>query len=412
MFNVTVPDHVPKELVDSFNVFTMDPRADIFTEIGALHETKPPIFYNTTPQMDRTFTRGAWQVTSMDLIREIMRTPADFSSVGISGFNELIQMGYELMIPIDTDPPLHARVRSIIREHLLPANIEKLSGGIRDLARDLVRRCVDQGDCEFVRDVASIYPTQIFLLLMGLPMEEADEFLAWEAALLQPDPNDLEKTRDAIRKIVARVRKGFDERRQEPGDDFLTLLVKADVSEELRLGLGFNLFVGGLDTVMNQLTWVFKYIGERPGLQRELRGKPDAIASALEEIMRLNSVLTTRRFVTRDLEFHGVTFKKGDSIELFMAAGNLDGEAFENPSEPDLARKPNRHLGFGWGPHMCVGMHLARLEMRILVEEWLDAVPEFFVKRPDELEFHLGIWGLNALPLGWEAHAADADALA
>ncbi len=402
MSNVTAPDHVPPELVESFNVFTMDPKTDIFAEIGQLHESKPPIFYNVTPQMDRTFTRGAWQVTNAEMIREIMRTPKDFSSVGISGFNELIQMGYELMIPIDTDPPLHAQVRRVIREHLLPPNVRKLSGGIRELARDLVRRCLEQGDCDFVMDVAAIYPTQIFLLLMGLPLEEADEFLAWEAALLQPDPNDLEKTRDAIRKIVVRVQKGFDERRAEPQDDFLTLLVDADVSEELRLGLGFNLFVGGLDTVMNQLTWVFKYLAERPELQRELRGDGDAIQTAIEEIMRLHSVLTTRRFVTRDLEFHGVSFKQGDSIELFMAAGSLDPAAFENPTQADLTRKPNRHLGFGWGPHMCVGMHLARLEMRILVEEWLDAIPRFHVRRPEELEFHIGIWGLNALPLGWE----------
>ncbi len=403
MPGVSVPEHVPEALVDSFDVFAMDPKADIFAEIGRLHETKPPIFYNTTPQMDRTFTRGAWQVTNAEMIREVLRTPQDFSSVGISGFNELIQMGFELMIPIDTDPPLHAEVRGIIREHLLPDNVRRLSDGMRDLARELVGRCVEKGSCEFVEDVASIYPTQIFLLLMGLPLAEADEFLAWEAELLQPDPDNIDRMRDAVRKIVARVRQGLDERRAEPRDDFLTLLVNADVSEELRLGLGFNLFVGGLDTVMNQLTWVFRYIGARPEVQRELGEHPDRIQAALEEIMRLHSVLTTRRFVTRDLDFHGVPFRKGDSIEMFMAAGNRDPAAFDKPTQADLARKPNRHLGFGWGPHMCVGMHLARLEMGILIEEWLKAIPRFSVRNPDQLEFHIGIWGLNALPLGWEA---------
>ncbi len=402
MYNVAVPDHVPAELVKHFNVFSIPPTANIFTEISKLHETHPPIFYNTTPIMDRTFTRGAWQVTSMELIQEIMRTPEDFSSVGISGFNELIQLGYELMIPIDTDPPLHGEVRGLIREQLQPTNVARLADGVRELARELVQKCVAQGSSEFVKDVASIYPTQMFLLLMGLPMEEAETFLEWEAALLQPDPNDIEKTRDAIRKIVARVQQGFEERRADPKDDFLTLLVNADISEELRTGLGFNLFVGGLDTVLNQLTWLFKYIGERPELQQQLHGNPKFIETSIEEIVRLHSVLTTRRFVTRDMNFHGVPFNKGDSVEMFMAAGSLDPEAFPNPHEADMTRKPNRHLGFGWGPHMCIGMHLARLEMRILVEEWLEAIPQFTVVHPEELEFHVGIWGLNSLPLSWE----------
>lgn len=402
MYNVTVPEHVPEELVRSFNVFEIPPTADIFAEISKLHETHPPIYYNSTPQLDRTFSRGAWQVTSMEYIQEIMRTPDDFSSVGISGFNELIQLGYELMIPVDTDPPVHGEVRGLIREQLQPNNVAKLADGIRELSQEVVQKCVAQGSSEFVKDVASIFPTQIFLLLMGMPMEEAEQFLEWEADLLQPDPNNIEKSRDAIRKIVARVQQGFEERRADPQDDFLTLLVNADLTEELRTGLGFNLFVGGLDTVMNQLTWVFKYIGERPELQQQLRGNPELIASSLEEIMRLHSVLTTRRFVTRDMDFQGVSFKKGDSVELLLAAGSLDGNAFENPHEADLERKPNRHMGFGWGPHMCIGMHLARLEMRILVEEWLQAIPQFSVVCPEELEFHVGIWGLNSLPLSWD----------
>ena len=403
MLNVTIPDHVPEELVKSFNIFEIPPTADIFAEIAKLHETRPAIFYNLTPTLDRTFTRGAWQVTSLDLIQEVMKTPEDFSSVGISGFNELIQMGYDLMIPIDLDPPLHAQMRGIIREQLLPANVQKLSDGIRELAQQLVQECVAQAGCEFVKDIASIYPTQIFLLLMGLPLEEAEKVLEWEAALLQPDPNNIEKTRDAIHKIVARVQLGFEERRSDPQDDFLTLLVNAEISEDLRTGLGFNLFVGGLDTVMNQLTWVFKYIGERPELQRQLRGNPGLIETSIEEIMRLHSVLTTRRFVNRDMEFHGVQLKQGDSVEMHMAAGSSDPKAFEKPSEADLARKPNRHLGFGWGPHMCIGMHLARLEMRVLVEEWLNAIPQYSVVKPEELEFHVGIWGLNSLPLSWDA---------
>jgi len=102
----------------------------------------------------------------MELIQEIMRNLEDFSSVVISGFNELIQLSYELMIPIDTDPPLHGEVRGLMREHVQPSNVARLADGVRKLAREVVQKCVVQGSSEFVKDVASIYPMQIFLLPM------------------------------------------------------------------------------------------------------------------------------------------------------------------------------------------------------------------------------------------------------
>jgi cytochrome P450 len=241
---------------------------------------------------------------------------------------------------------------------------------------------------------------------MGLPQEEANDFLEWEQDLLQPDPNNIEKARGAVLKIVDRVQAGFDARRQQPADDLLTVLVNAEIegqpiSDELRLGLGFNLFVGGLDTVLNQATWIFKFLAANPYERRRLKDDPDLIPGAIEEIMRLHSVLTTRRFVTKDIDFHGLTLKKGDAIEMPFSAGNRDSEAFEKPSHADITRSPNRHLGFGYGPHMCIGMHLARLELKLLVHEWLKQIPDFSIKENDELHFHPGIYGLNALPLIW-----------
>lgn len=407
MNTLTLPDHVSPELVHRYSLYEIPTTANVFSEIAKLHEKLPPIFWNPTPFFFRGLDQGAWNITSIDHIREIMRDTETFSSVGISGFNQLVNVGYELMIPIDCDPPLHTQMRGLIRERLLPQNVAKLEDRIRDLARSLVQRAVAKGSCEVVSDIAAIYPTQIFLLLMGLPLDEADEFLAWEKDLLQPDPNNLDKMRNAIGKIIDRVKRGFEERRKNPADDFLTLLVNAEVDgrplpDELRLGLGFNLFVGGLDTVLNQLTWLFHFLATQPDIRRRIRGDSKLISSTIEEILRLHSILTTRRFVTRDVEFHGVQFKKGDSVEMFMAAAGSDPTAFPNPEAIDIERLPNRHLAFGWGPHMCVGMHLARLEMRILVEEWLNAVPEFTLDPQKPVVFHVGILGLDQVPLVWK----------
>ena len=406
MKHANVPAHVPDELVCPFNLFEVPPSADIIEEMSRVQLEKPDIFYNPVAALDRSFTKGAWTITSVALAKEVLRTPADFSSEGISGFADLVQLDYNLMVPIDVDPPLHTNVRNLIRNRLSPENVLKLEPAIRELAKSLVNNAVANGESEFVADVATVYPTQIFLLLIGLPAEEADQFLEWEADLLQPDPNNIQKTRDAVMSIVDRVRRGFDERRENPQDDFLTMLVNAEIdgeplSEEVRLGLGFNLFVGGLDTVMNQLTWVFKFLADNPLAREKLRENSDLIPAAVEEIMRTHSVVTTRRFVTRDMEFHGVQLREGDSIELPLVAINRDEEAFECPMSANLERTPNRHVGFGFGPHMCVGMHLARLEIRVLIEEWLAQISTFAVKPGETLTFHPGIIGLNALPLVW-----------
>ena len=402
-----IPGHVSEEQTCPHNIFTLSPESDITEEMSRIQENMPDIFYNPTPQLDRSFSKGAWVITSHAMAKEVLSDPGTFSSVGISGFAELVNLDYDLMIPIDIDPPLHPKVRMMLREYLSPKAVAELEGDIRLLARELVTKAKEKGSCDFMLDVAQIFPTQIFLLLMGLPMEEYHQFLEWEADLLQPDPNNIQKTIDAIMSIVDRVQRGFEEKRKNPGNDLLTMLVNAEIdggpiSEELRTGLGFNLFVGGLDTVINQLSWVFKYLAEHPESRQKLRGNPEAITLALEEIMRTHSVLTTRRFATKDLDFHGVRIKKGDSVELPFMAINRDPEAFECPMNIDLERKPNRHVGFSFGPHTCIGMHLARLEMRILVEEWLEQLPEFHIKEGEKLTFHAGIFGLDRLPLEWD----------
>jgi cytochrome P450 len=403
---VKIPDHVEPSQVCPFNVYEIPLSEDIHVEMAKVQSSHPDIFYNTTPTLDRMFARGAWTITSYEYAKEVLRDPESFSSAGISGFAELVNLDYDLMIPIDVDPPLHAKVRAIIRDPLMPDKLRELEPSVRALAKDLVSNALQKGRCDFMDDVAAIYPTRIFLLLMGLPDSEADQFLEWEKKLLQPDPNNIQKTIDAIMSIVGRVKKGFDERREDPKNDFLTTLVNAELdgeplSEELRLGLGFNLFVGGLDTVMNQLSWVFMHLAQHPDLRAELRLDSKRIGPVIDEIMRIHSVLTTRRFVTKDMDFHGVILRKGDAVEMAFATINQDPEAFQCPHEVDTSRKGNRHIGFGFGPHICVGMHLARLEMKVLVEEWLAVIPDFEIENEKDLTFHHGIFGLNNLPLVW-----------
>lgn len=167
------------------------------------------------------------------------------------------------------------------------------------------------------------------------------------------------------------------------------------------MGMCYLFFVGGLDTVAATLGYIFYYLATHDDDRRRLVEDPSLIPDAIEELMRRHAVVSTRRMVTRDMEFHGVQLKKGDYVECDLSLSGTDPAAFDSPLEVDLTRKPNPHLSFGGGPHRCFGSNLARAEMRIGIEEWLKRIPDFHVKPGAELHSHLGVKGLDALPIVW-----------
>ncbi|TIU65135.1 MAG: cytochrome P450, partial [Mesorhizobium sp.] len=196
-------------------------------------------------------------------------------------------------------------------------------------------------------------------------------------------------------------------RRKEPVDDFMTFIVKAKVEgrllsdEEVR-GIGVLVFVAGLDTVSAAICFDLAHLARNPKDQELLRSEPDRIAVAAEELLRAYSTIQMIRVATKDVDFKGAPIRKGDYVSCATMIANRDPAEFECPNEIDLAREDNRHAAFGYGPHRCLGSHLARREIVIGLEEWLARIPAFRIKTGTEpITFGGHVFGIENLILDW-----------
>ena len=288
-----------------------------------------------------------------------------------------------------------------------PSRMARLEDRIRQYARDLLFEMRPKGRCEFVADFAFEFPIRVFLELMGLPQDNVVQFLEWEHAILRSQT--IEPVAAAMKAVTVYLSEQCEQRRREPKDDLLTLGVQAEVegrrlTEDELKGFCFNLFVGGLDTVSTNLSAHFRHLAENPDHQQFLRANPERIPDAIDELMRAYAAVTTLRVCTKEIEVGGARMLPGDIVLMptFLAAN--DPETFPNPEVVDLARKP-RHVSFGYGPHLCIGMHLARREMRIAMEEALAILPQFSIKPGAEIVSYFSIAPIGpvALPLVWDA---------
>ena len=402
MFDYTIPDHIPEELI-----FPLDGEShpqlkkNPFAVFANLHKEAPPIFFNPAAFQGA----GGWSISDGAIIKEVLQNPELFSSKNGTGFSFLL--GQELdLIPLEIDPPEHMKYRIHFNKPLSPRSIAPREESVRSTAISLLEKFQSSGQCEFVEDFAIQFPVRIFMDLFGMPPEDFDRILDYENKLLHVS-NTIETRSQAARDIYDYLVELLAAKRANPGDDLASAVLGFTVDErELTdkeiLGMYFLLFVGGLDTVASSLGFAWRYLAANPQAQQQLRDNPDLIPGAIEEFFRLHSVVEVRRSVTEDVEFHGVQLKQGDFVNLITAVASLDSKEFENPMEADFERSPNRHCAFVFGPHRCMGSNLARLEMRVALEEWLNRLPEFSIEEDAEIDVNLGaVVSLARLPLVW-----------
>ncbi len=399
----SVPSHVPKELVMEEFSFATAPGGDRdpFLAISTLHNG-PDIIYAPHGRGNL----ASWIVTRGDLIREILQDPELFSSKKNSAVTTLMGENWDI-IPLEKDPPEHAHYRKLMNPLFTPRKVGELEQGIRQTATDLLDAFVDRGECEFVSQFGTPFPVTVILRLMGLPLEMSQQFLHWEYTLLRGKDLGADKAKEAGLAIKNYLLKVIEERRRDPGDDMISIATHAEIdgrpaTVEETLGIAFMLFLGGLDTVTATMGFIFKHLAENLDHQRLLRADPSRIPDAVEEMLRAYPVVNCNRFVTRDVEFHGVTFKKGDNVSCPTMLAGRDDREFADPHKIDFDRPSPRHITFSAGPHRCLGSHLARRELKIAIEEWLARVPEFSVKPGFTPPTHsFGVCGVDDLPLVW-----------
>jgi len=395
-----IPENVPRHLVREWD-FGQAPGGDRdpFKAISLLHDG-PDIFWS--PNV--CYGRPAWVVTRDDLTREVFQETALFTTRKISGFSALMGETFD-MIPLEKDPPDHAQYRLMMNPLFAPARINAIDELVRGTAEKLVETAVAKGECEFMQAFGKPFPASIFLGLMGLPLDLTDRFLAWEDGILHG--KTMEDRSLAAHSIRDYLRGMIDERRRAPTDDLISYAMTTEiggrrVTDDETMGICVLLFIGGLDTVTATLGFAFRHLAMNADSQTLLRERPDLRKNAIEEFLRAHAPVNTHRFVTRDVEFHGVTLRQGDTIVVSPGLSGRDEREFPEPHKIDFERKNLRHLAFGSGPHRCIGSHLARREVAIALDLWLDRAPPFRVKPGEEVVTQPAQpFGVEYLPLVW-----------
>jgi cytochrome P450 len=397
-----LPDHVPPELARPFaltprKVVHQNPYTDIIPE---LHRG-PAIFYGT--DIFPGPGGGGWVIRRAEDLKSVYDNTIDFVKKGNGQYASMVGESWDV-IPTELDPPRHTAFRKALNPVFSPKNMNALDSLVTERAQTYIAKFKDRGRVEFVKEFAIPFPVSIFLDLLGLPQGRMDQFLEWEFSLLHT--NDLGMRIAAIRAVKALLLDEIKKRRNNPGDDLISNACRMQVdgqpwSDEEVFGHCFNLFLGGLDTVSANVGLHFYHLATHPEHQRELRSDPSKLEVGMSELLRAYSAVTTLRICAKEIKIHGVTIKPGDRVAMPTPLGSNDPEAFEAPTEVRLDRRP-AHLTFGYGPHRCLGAHLARRELQISITEMFRAIPEFKLEPGFDVPFFLSnIIHVDELPLVW-----------
>ncbi len=385
----TVPAHVPTGRVYDFDI-SHDPllKPDLHLGLLELRKRAPEIFY--TPRYG-----GHWIAQGHDAVFEITHNHEVFSSF----------QGLRAMIPIGVDPPQHEDYRRVLLHAFSPRTVTAMTETIKSLATELIDQVAARGSCEFVSEVSEPLPVIVFMKMLGLPLEMMAPLRKLIiTALEEGDPVKREATFDEQLVMLDPV---IRERMANPQDDILSRIATADLGgrratfDEMQRYL-LLLANAGLDTVVNAMSFATLHLANDQDLQAKLRADPALVPDAIEEFFRRYAVSSIGRRVTRDFEFRDVTLKAGDRFILLLPAASLDENVHPDPGAVVLNRE-NPPITFGAGVHRCLGSHLARLELRILMGEWLRRIPTFRLDPAKAPRSHAGlVYTVDHLNLLWD----------
>jgi cytochrome P450 len=394
-----VPDHVPRELIRSAElVYGREFLAAPHPYMANLHNTFPPIWYDVGQ------FGNAWALIKHEDALFALRHAEIFTNEDATPFPRDPD-DYFYFIPIEIDPPEHRKYRNIVDPVFSPQGVLKLETQIRQLANALIDDIIDKGECEFSEEFGRPLPVLVFLDLMGLPRDMCATFVDWAMALLHS--NDPAVMGGTMKTISEYLKQAIAEKMAHPDEGVISRIVHTRIdgeplSEREIFGFVAFLFIAGLDTVFATLNNIWLWLADNPDRVQEMIADPGNINAQVEELLRVHSVTFSGRTVDRDVELRGVQMKKGDKIMSVLPACNFDPDVFPNPTEVNFHRPKKIILAFTVGVHSCMGAHLARLEIKIAIQEWLKRIPVFQVKPGTRIEYRPGaVVGPELVPLVW-----------
>jgi cytochrome P450 len=329
---------------------------------------------------------GSWLPTKYSDVQRIAQDHAHFSSsdVGVLSFTDEERPPPPIDIPlhpIDADQPVHTWTRRLLLPWFSHTRVDQYEPYTRELCNRLIDGFVESGSADAAGDYARQIPVRVISLIIGVPEDMADTFTGWVQDVLEfaHDEARVARGRDAL---IAYLLGLLADRRANPGDDLMSDLLHAEVDGEpvedlIVMGIVALTIIAGVDTTWSSIGSAMLHLATHPDDVQRLIDEPEIMPLAIEELLRAYSPVTMARITVEDIEVAGCPMKAGDKVLMNFPGANRDPEMFEHPDEVILDRAQNRHVAFGAGIHRCAGSNLARMELRVAVEEWIKRIPSF-----------------------------------
>jgi cytochrome P450 len=284
--------------------------------------------------------------------------------------------------PITTDPPKHQAAKAVLLPAFTPDAIERHRPRTRAICRELIDRLSGRAACDAAVEYAQEIPVRVIAHMLGIPADDGDRFRTWIHEVLEVGITDDAVLVRATDEMTAYFREMREQRRAAPGDDLISYLLAARIngnplSDNHFFGTLRLLLVAGIDTTWSAIGACLWHLASHDADRRRLVAEPTLLPVAVEEFLRAYSPVTMAREIVKEQCINGTTFRPGEMVMLSFPAANRDPEVFPDADKVVIDRAQNRHAAFGLGIHRCIGSNLARLEIRVALEEWLARVPEF-----------------------------------
>ena len=360
---------------------------------------------------------GFWSVTTADDVHEVSRDWQTYSSaVGITALtNAILPLELTQAMFIGMDPPKHDRLKALFQRGFTPKRIAEHEGEIRQIAKDVLDGIEGRESVELVSEVAQPFVSRVIGSFMGIPKGEDEVWARLMNSILAANDPDINPEgpvtimeRD-VPEVFKRCSKLIAERRENPTNDLTSVLVHAEIDgemlEEHEIVMGFFLLVAaGNDSTKATYCSAMRALMEDPTQKQQLLDDPGLVPSAVEEALRMFPAFAHfRRTATKDVELNGQTIKEGEKVVLWYVSSNRDETRYEDPDTFDVTRNPE-HQAFGaGGRHFCLGTALARLELRILIEETLARYPGIELDGPPRHAATQFVNQLKSLPVRLQA---------
>jgi cytochrome P450 len=361
---------------------------------------KYPVYWNAEAQ-------GYWVINRYADVMEAALDPATFCNHSIVAVDP--DPAYRFL-PSYSEPPILREYRQPLTQWFGRKHVAAYDDELRALANEVIDGFIDDGECDFLTAFADDYPVRSFCVSIGAPQSDAEFFGSCvrriSGVLFEGDPSAFVSAMADIREYWRAL---MTDRRKSPRDpetDFTSFMLAAPIDGRLLdddefLDICLTSTIGSMDTTKSVLGWCFYHLATHQQDREWLVRDPKIVPSAVEELLRGYPILSMARKVTDDTEFQGCPMKKGDMVMLNYQTANRDPDQFEEPEEIKLDRNPKNHLAFGRSGHRCIGIHLARRELQLALEEWHRRIPEYRLNTTEQLSAHGGQVSLLTLPLAW-----------